>query len=140
MDCGCAAPYIGPSVANSCGGGAFFLFMSILENFIIRKCDLWEGCQRVKHRQVPSNDYDFVVIGAGSGGSVIASRLSENPAWRVLLLEAGGDEPPASQIPSMVISYWGDPHMDWNYKTEPEPAACLGTSTSPRLFTWNKKQ
>jgi choline dehydrogenase-like flavoprotein len=58
------------------------------------------------------------VIGAGSAGSVVASRLSEVHNWTVLLLEAGGDENEISDIPVFAgMLQMSD--MDWKYKTTP---------------------
>ncbi|XP_076257914.1 glucose dehydrogenase [FAD, quinone]-like [Rhynchophorus ferrugineus] len=126
MNCGCAETYIGPPLTNTCGGGAFIVFMGLLDAFVRKKCDISEICERITPRLKPDNEYDFVVIGGGSGGATAAGKLAQVKGWSVLLIEAGGDEPPGSQIPSMVVNYFGNPHMDWNYQTEPEPVACQG--------------
>lgn len=68
--------------------------------------------------------YDFIVVGAGSAGAVVASRLSEVEKWNVLLLEAGGDETEISDVP-VLAGYLQLSQLDWMYKTEPQGDACL---------------
>lgn len=65
---------------------------------------------------------DYVIVGAGSAGCVLANRLSADPSVRVVLLEAGGkDWNPWIHIPIGYFKTIHNPAMDWCYRTEPDP-------------------
>ena len=71
---------------------------------------------------VDGGEYDYLILGAGSAGCVLANRLSASGADSVLLLEAGPmDYKPLIHIPAGVYSVYKDPGINWNYQSEPEP-------------------
>ncbi len=70
-----------------------------------------------------AEEFDFIVVGAGSAGSAIANRLTEVPQWKVLLIEAGPDPPIESDIPGLLGTLYGSKY-DWNYKTESSQYSC----------------
>src|SRR5690349_22152691 len=66
--------------------------------------------------------YDYVIVGAGTAGCVLAGRLSEDPSVKVLLLEAGGKDKSLNiKIPAAFPNQFHDKKLDWDYATEPEP-------------------
>ena len=65
---------------------------------------------------------DYLIVGAGSAGCVLANRLSADPSNRVLLLEAGGsDALTLNRIPGTLITTATNPKTNWSYQTEPQP-------------------
>src|SRR5882762_11670222 len=108
--------------------------------------DRVRGNQR-KLRDGLTSQYDFIVCGCGSSGSVVARRLSQNPEVSVLLLEAGGSD----DVPSVVeASQWPlnlGSERDWDFRSEPNPhlngrsiplnmGKVLGGGSSINVMTW----
>ena len=74
------------------------------------------------------DNFDYIIIGAGSAGCVLANRISSNPKNKVLLLEAGGkDTNPWIHIPGGYFKTMHNPETDWCFNT-----CLLYTSPSPR--------
>ncbi|KAF5286208.1 hypothetical protein FQA39_LY16378 [Lamprigera yunnana] len=71
------------------------------------------------------DEFDFIVVGAGSAGSILTNRLSENKNWKVLLLEAGVYPSATTEVPGVFLSM-AHSKEDWSYTMEPTKTACLG--------------
>ncbi|KAF5361277.1 hypothetical protein D9758_010278 [Tetrapyrgos nigripes] len=101
-------------------------------------------------RDVSTKEYDFIVVGAGTAGNVIATRLSEDPTKSVLVIEAGIDDTGILPIhvPFLGFSNEGS-SVDWNFTTVPQEELnnrtvpvprgfVLGGSSSINLMVWNR--
>ncbi|OXA57469.1 glucose dehydrogenase [FAD, quinone] isoform X2 [Folsomia candida] len=80
------------------------------------------------------NVYDFIIVGAGSAGSVVANRLSEH--FNVLLLERGGDPNPLALVPALATILLNHPENDYMYRSIPQRSSCL--SLNNRQSSWSR--
>ncbi|KAM3959463.1 glucose dehydrogenase [FAD, quinone] [Aphomia sociella] len=76
-----------------------------------------------KNYEKVDDEYDFIVVGGGTAGCVVASRLSENRKWKVLLVEAGPEEPKMALIPGLTSEFKGSA-LDWQYTMRPKKGFC----------------
>ena len=84
-------------------------------------------------REVNAGIYDYIVTGAGSAGCAVAARLSENGRYRVLLLEAGGEDRNFwIHVPVGYSRLFANPAVNWMFESEPEPELGGRTMYQPR--------
>jgi choline dehydrogenase len=96
------------------------------------------------------SEFDYIVVGAGSAGCIVAARLSENPMTRVLLVEAGGsDRSPLIAMPAALPFVYQNKRIGWGYQSGPEPqlggrtidekaGKLLGGSSSINAMIYNR--
>ncbi|KAF5272028.1 hypothetical protein FQR65_LT05009 [Abscondita terminalis] len=126
------------SCPSAVSGPAASLFLALVQALVNSRCNFKDEYPSDRGSQlVDGDEFDFIVVGGGSAGSIVASRLSEEPNWKVLLLEAGTYPSMTSKIPMLFTQIRGT-HEDWNYDTEPSSTCCQGFDNQRCIYARGK--
>ncbi|XP_014261875.1 glucose dehydrogenase [FAD, quinone]-like isoform X2 [Cimex lectularius] len=113
--------------------GIFSLFL-----FVHKQCEnAREWVFNNDFENILEKEYDFIVVGSGTAGSLVAGRLAENVEHDVLLIEAGGEASSLQDIPIISPMQQKSPY-DWQYKTVPQKSSCLGMKDRRSLWPGGK--
>lgn len=97
------------------GIGKIAIIPVLIASMAYYNYDLFDPENRPFNVKQVDSEYDFIIVGGGSAGSVLANRLTEISDWKVLLLEAGGHETEISDVPILSL-YLHKSKLDWKYR------------------------
>lgn len=127
------------NAANSvASGNPTNVFAYLIQTLLMAQCSLSDGIyppDRAEEITTSNREFDFVIVGGGSAGSVLANRLTEIEDWKILLIEAGEDPSILSEVPAGFLSQLHSPE-DYSYDIEPEKFACHGYKN--KTCKWSK--
>lgn len=105
------------------------IFSQLMHILLLAQCSLSNSGMyppdRTEELLSSRREFDFVIVGGGTAGSILAHRLTEVEDWNVLLVEAGEDPAPISDVPSLFVLMFGR-EQDYGYEVEPQENCCLG--------------
>lgn len=114
------------------------IFTYLVQTLLAAQCSLASDIyppDRSEEIAASNIEFDFIIVGSGSAGSVVANRLTEVENWKVLLIEAGDNPSELNEIPASFLMQINSP-VDYSYDLEPEKFACHGSKN--KLCKWAK--